>query len=211
MGIYANSFGQELVISDAAWGAYRILDVNNTANRMVFEATIDSVTSFGRIVWTEPSQRGTIDYCFEVISTPDVELARNSTSRADASNPAVSGCGNAPWARAWLAVDIWGEYAVDGATHTVTATVWQRPEGTLTLSAWGNAEARVIATSPGNALPYRIVEWTPGPAEGEWWFCDVLDGFTDAREAFSSTVTADASAPTTDGCSGGPWSLLEPR
>lgn len=216
MGVYANSFGREIVITEDRWADFTIRDVDNFANRVIFETTLPGQTRpiFGRIVWTEPDGRGAFFYCFEVSSAATIEVAREAQVSVDASNPRAGGCGEFPWAQAWPAVDIRGDYLDDtGARHTVTATVWRRPEGELALVAWENERSYAVLQNPADHPTdpgrHRRVEWVL--AEGDrTFFCDVVAGLATAAGAYTSTRTADRSDPLAGGCNDGPWGRLEP-
>lgn len=216
VGVYANSFSEELVLTPTRWGDFSILESDNRSNRLLFEALLPGETApvYGRIVWTEPAGDGRFFYCFEVSAADSLEAARDARVQVDASDPARRGCGDFAWAQAWPAVDIRGRYvASSGDVHTVTATVWMRGDDELLgLAAWDNELSYVVAQNASNALVepdrYRLVEWVPANVEGEWFVCDVATGFETARAAYTSTLTADRTDPGSGGCRGDPWVRL---
>lgn len=216
VGVYADSFARELVLTPSRWGDFSIIESDNRSNRLLFEALLSGATApvYGRIVWTEPAEDGRFFYCFEVSSADSLDVARDARVQVDASDPARRGCGDFAWAQAWPAVDIRGRYvASTGDIHTVTATVWMRGEYELLgLAAWENDRAYVVAQNASNAVTepnrYRLVEWAPADVDGEWFVCDVETGFETARAAYTSTLTADRADPASGGCRGEPWIRL---
>jgi len=217
VGVYANSFNQEVVITEAQWGSFEIRGYDNFANRMVFEAELErgEPPIFGRIVWTERDARGAFYYCFEVSSASTLAVARDAAARADATDPANGGCGDFPWARAWRAVDIRGTYETEpGVQHTVTATVWRRPDVELDIVAWENPREYLVARNPpdadSNPDRYRLVEWTSAEVDGAWFVCDVREDYPTAEAAYTSSIAADRRDPATGGCGGAPWHRLNP-
>jgi len=221
-GAFANSFSEELVITTKRWGPYDVLEYDNFTNRVVFRTRpLDgSEPVFGRIVYTEPERRGSFFYCFEVTSTSSLEVARTAQVEVDASNPWEEGCGDFPWARAWAAVSIRGLWTIEGAMHTITATVWQRPDVTLEIVAWDNERRYGVAALPEDSAGdpatnrYRLIEWTPAPeteAGPSWFVCDTRENLATANAAITSSVAADRSDPATGGCRAGPWDRLTIR
>lgn len=220
-GVYANSFNQELILTQTTWGIYDIIESNNFSNRVVFRVQLPSSEApvYGRIIYTEPDRRGGFFYCFEVSSTDSLSVARNAQVTVDASDPARGGCGDFPWAQAWPAVAIRGDYTLDDELHTITATAWQRPQERLRIVAWDNDRRYGVAQNPSDApvhpSRYRLIEWVPAETQREdgtraWWVCDTRDGFPTAAATYSSTTAADRSDPASGGCRGGPWDRIEP-
>lgn len=217
VGVYANDFRGEDVITETAFNGASIEFYDNEANVLVTQNPPDAEFNpdlFNRIVWTEPAD-GRFYYCFVDFALESLQAALDSTNTADDTDPANGGCATFPWTGVREAISLRGSYMSNfGGTETITSTAWTQSGPGMYLADWNEEERWVVTENAEDAefnpsLFNRIVYTTPD-ATGGFFYCFVEFGLATADEARNSTATADDSDPENAGCADFPWTRLDP-
>ena len=98
VGEWSSLFGDE-TITDTEWNGSAIVEFDEAMNFAVTQTPTSSQFKpglFNKIEYTEP-ENDSFFYCFVDFGRDTAQEARTSTQTADASNPAVGGCGMFPW------------------------------------------------------------------------------------------------------------------
>lgn len=217
IGVWASEYGTEEVITIDRFNRATIHWYDNASNTLVSQNPADDAyfpSRFSKVQWTE-LEDGRFYYCTIDFDLESEEAARNSSSEADASNPAVSGCGMFPWTAVREPIALVGQYADQfDNLETITSTSWVQYGVPNRLVDWDLGAHYAILLSPSDAdfAPdtYSRLQLTEADASGTFAYCTVAYALTTLEEAQTSTQTADAS-DLEAGCGAFPWSKLTPR
>lgn len=217
VGVWANAFGPEDVITEATFNGAAIISYDNAANELVSQNAADDAFNpnlFNKVVWTEPSD-GVFHFCTVDFGLDTAEAAQNTPKTADANDLAGAGCGGFPWTRLRPALSIRGRYMSNfGGMETVTSTSWSQGGPSMGVVDWDEASRFVVTQNAPEAMfganTFNKIEFTAPDGMGSFFYCFVDFGLMSAQAARTSTQTADASNPEMSGCGGFSWTRLDP-
>ncbi len=233
-GSYDDGFGGHHEITQTVWtqsgyGAashFFISQYSNANSYLIAQNGPNNAYSpekWSRFDWTwydDGSRSESLWYC-QTVYGADTEADALNTPAADSTDPSSGGCGGFSWSKATpgnTMLTIFGSYqdSYDGH-HEITQTVWtQSGYGAAShffFSQFSNADQYAIAQNgPDNAYSpdkWSRYDWTwYDDGEGlALWYCQTAYGADTEADALA-TEAADATDPSSGGCSGYSWSKL---
>ena len=225
-GSWRDDRGGDHVISDTAWVSFLGSNVvhlslyDNSARWAVGEN--DASNGLNPGLWSR------YDWAFDAAGAPYFcplsdreadEAAALALPAADATSPAEGGCNDGPWLQLLTEAppppgpEIAGDW-VDGwgSRHSITNSDWTSEGSRWQFTLIENTSDFIIAQNDAaNAyFPglWSRFDWTVDPG-GQLWYCQSAYDAPTEGDAFMASIP-DASAPSTGGCGGFPWSSLSP-
>ena len=222
-GTFDDGFGSGIAVTEHAWltwsefgtSRYDITQIDATDGWLIAQNA--STNGFNPDLWSR------FDWFVDGEDPLFCQTAYDAATEADALATAAAdrgdlatGCAGFAWSMlapdptrllvAGVHVDEWG------TDHTITDETWTT-DGTSSyaISQFDNA-ARFAIAQNGAANTYNSDLWSRfdfAEYEGSWFMCSTAyDAATEADAL--ATAAADASNPTTGGCSGFAWTNLTP-
>ncbi|MBX7084580.1 MAG: hypothetical protein K1X88_35570 [Nannocystaceae bacterium] len=109
-------------------------------------------------------------------------------------------------------LELIGEWVDDaGVMHRIDASTWFQahdPDALTYFIDHFDNDANYLVARLANDDTWSRFDWTF--VQDVPWFCESARGLASAQAA-EATAAADASAPATGGCMGGPWTALAPQ
>lgn len=213
VGAWDDQFNGSTEITATHWGTYSLELVDAAARWAVGKLPADdewNPNTFAKITWTEPEADGRFWTCTVAYGSATLEAARDTTAKANASDPANGGCGDFSWTRMVPQLEVTGSWddAFGSPTVAVTSLMWGSDEVAYTDGAARFLVLHVAADAEWNPGTFSRMFWTEPAIDASFYVCIAEFALGTLDAALSSTVTADASDPAAGGCGEFGWTKL---